>query len=260
MSNPGARNPKRDDMDLDQDEIDIEIRSSVEVRIRILILAAVLRRLVLEEASRGGDSEPIGEAFDERAWLREQGLSGNLTPGEEALLDNPLGSVAPEVIIESSWQGEAVVALSWAIHALDMPPIGTFFDPGPVIESVPRPWDDTQAWLRDPAFVSEQEAVREREVAEIWHWRITTEVLRRAASTADRQDYEDAVRTVAAEAAAAGLLPTLPEGDFTLDRRSIKALPANDLDELGALTSQRLRALNWLCGFGASWDDVPLHV
>ena len=25
-------------------------------------------------------------------------------------------------------------------------------------------------------------------------------------------------------------------------------------------TGQRLRALNWLCGFGSSWDDVPLDI
>src|SRR5918998_5963322 len=112
MSNAGARNPERDDGELDQYEIDIEIRSSVEVRTRILILAAVLRRLALEGAALEAGSEPIAEAFDEREWLREQGLSRNLTPGEAALLDSPLGSVAPESIIETSWQGEALVTLS----------------------------------------------------------------------------------------------------------------------------------------------------
>jgi hypothetical protein len=255
-----VRYPERDDWDSDQDEIDIEIRSSIEVRTRILILAAVLRRLALEGAPLEGDSEPIADAFDEREWLREQGLSQDLSPGEAGLLDIALGSVAPEAIIDTSWQGEALVTLSWAIRALDLPPIGTFFDPRPLIESVPRPWDDIQDWLGDPAIVTEQEAIREREIAEIWHWRATTEVLRRAGSTADHQDYEDAIRDVAVEVAAAGLVLALHEGDFTADCRSIKELSANDLDELVALTAQRLRALNWLCGFGTSWDDVPLYI
>jgi hypothetical protein len=29
---------------------------------------------------------------------------------------------------------------------------------------------------------------------------------------------------------------------------------------LVAITGQRLHALNWLCGFGSSWDDVPLDI
>ena len=258
MSDGGARNPESGDGNPDEDEIDVEIRSPVEVRTRILILASVLRRLTLEGAAREGDSDPTADAFDEREWLREQGLLQDLTPGEAALLDSPLGSVAPEAIIETSWQGEALVALGWAIGALDMPTAGTFFDLRPVIESVPGPWDDIEDWLGDPAIVSEQEAVREREVAEIWHWRVTTEVLRRGGSAADSQDYDDAIQEVASEASALGLVPALHEGDFALGVRRIKDLSASDLDELVALTAQRVRALNWVCGFGTSWDDVPI--
>jgi hypothetical protein len=262
MSDAGVKNPAPDNVnpDPDEDEIDVELRSSVEVRTRVLILAAVLRRLALEGVAREGDSESLADAFDEREWLREQCLLQDLTPREAALLDSPLGSVAPEAILETSWQGEALVALGWAIRAHDMPPTGTFFNLRSVIESVPRPWDDIQHWLGDPAIVSEEEAVREREVAEIWHWRVTAEGLRRGSSTADRQDYDDAIRDVAVEASAAGLVPALHEGDFTLGGRSIKELSANHLDELVALTTQRVRALNWLCGFGASWDDVPIDV
>ena len=260
MYDAGVRNPEPDDGNPDEDEIDVEIRSSIEVRTRILVLAAVLRRLALEDAAREGESEPTADAFDDREWLRAQGLLRDLTPSEAALLDSPLGSVAPDVIVETSWQGEALATLCWAIRALDLPPVGNFFDPRPVIESVPRPWDDIRPWIDDTVMVSEQEAVREREVAEIWHWRATTEVLRRLGSTADNQDYEDAIRDVAAEALGAGLLPALHQGDFPVNSRSIKDLSANDLDELVALTGQHLRALNWLCGFGAAWDDVPLDV
>ena len=77
-------------------------------------------------------------------------------------------------------------ALGWAIDALAMPPLDTVSDPRPVIEVVPRPWDETQGWLGDPAIVSELEAVREREVAEIWYWRLTSEVLRRTAAGAEQ--------------------------------------------------------------------------
>ena len=251
---------EQDQVSGDQDEIDIQLRSPEEVRTRVLILATVLRRVALEDAAADDGGDLSAEAFDEREWLREHGLAGELTAEEAAVLDSPLGSVASEAISEASWWGEALVPLGWAIGALVMPPVATVSDPRPVIDIVPRPWDEIQDWLGDPAIVSEPEAVREREVAEIWYWRLTTEVLRRAASAADTQDYDRAIRDVAAEALEAGLLPALREGDFPVHGRSIRDLSENDVDELLAVTGQRLRALNWLCGLGDSWDDVPFDV
>ena len=124
--------------------------------------------------------------------------------------------------MEASWQGEALVALAWAIGAVDMPPIDATSDPRRIMELVPRPWDAIKAWMSDPAIVSESDAVRERELAEIWHWRATTELLRREASPADRRDYEAAIREVAAEALSAGIAPALRDGDFPVRGRSIK--------------------------------------
>src|SRR5215212_1867919 len=115
MSDPQSSKPDRDDTEGDQDEIDVELRSPVEIRTRILILASGLRRLVLEDAAGVADSDASADAFDEREWLREQGLAGELTTGEAALLDSPLGSVASEAISEASWQGETIVVLGWAI-------------------------------------------------------------------------------------------------------------------------------------------------
>jgi hypothetical protein len=79
-------------------------------------------------------------------------------------------------------------------------------------------------------------------------------------SAADRRDYEAAIADVVAEAGTAGYLPPLLDRDFSVRGRSIKEISDSDVDELIAITAQRLRALNWLCGFGTSWDDVPLDI
>jgi len=252
--------PERDGVLGDDEEIDIELRTPAEARARILILAAVLRRLALEDALPDPAGELLGDAFDERAWLQDQGLAGDLTPRESALLDRPVGSSAQEEIAEASWQGEALTALAWAVGVGDMPPVDATSDPRPVMDLVPRPWDSIQRWMSDPAIVSESDAVRERELAEIWHWRATTELLLREASAADRREYESAIREVAAEALDAGIVPALRDGDFLARGHSMNDLAQGDVDELVAVTGQRLRALNWLCGFGDAWDDVPLDV
>jgi hypothetical protein len=245
---------------VDLDEIDVELRPPEEVLARILILSTILRRLALENAALDGEGDPIADAFDEREWLRDQDLASQLTASETALFDSPVGSIASEVITEVSWQGEALVALAWAIGALNMPPVDTTSDPRPIMDLVPRPWDSIKPWMSDPAFVSESDAVRQRELAEIWHWRATTELLRRKASLADRRDYEAAIEEVAAEARTAGLVSALRDGDFPVRGRSVKEISDTEVDELVAVSGQRLRALNWLCGFGKSWDDVPLDV
>jgi len=260
MSDARPRSVEQDEVCEDEDEIDVQLRSPVEVRTRILILAAVLRRLALESPSVDDGGDLSAEAFDEREWLREKDLVSELTPGEAALLDSQPRSVAPEAVSEASWEVESLVALGWAVGTLPLPPVGTRSDPRPIMEVVPRPWDETRDWLRDPEIVSELEAVREREVTEIWYWRLTIEVLRRTASLAVSGDYEEAIRDVADEALDAGLLPTLRAGDFTVRGKRVKDLSQSDVDELIAVTGQRLRALNWLCGFGNSWDDVPLDI
>ena len=245
---------------MDLEEIDVELRTPEEVRARILILSSILRRLALEDIPPGGEGDSLGDAFDEREWLLDQDLAGQLTAGEAAFLDSRPGSIAPEVTTEVSWQGEALIALAWAISVSDMPKVGETSDPRTIMDLVPRPWDTTKAWMNDPAFVSESDAVRQRELAEIWHWRATTELLRREASRADRRDYEAAIAEVAAEAFTAGYVPALQDGDLPVRGRSIKEISDTEVDEQVALTGQRLRALNWLCGFGRSWDDVPLDV
>jgi hypothetical protein len=243
-----------------QDEIDVELRTPVEVRARVLVLAALLRRLALENAPTDDVGDQLGDAFDEREWLRDQGLAGQLTTREEALLSSPPGALAPGVIVEASWQGEALIALAWAIRELDLPPVVTATDPRPIMDVVPRPWDAVHGWLNGGVMVTEAEAARYRELAEIWHWRAMTELLRREASPAEREDYEAAIREVAAEARVEGIVPALRDGDFNVGDRSVRELGDAEVDDLVAITGQRLRALNWLCGFGSSWDDVPFDV
>jgi hypothetical protein len=250
----------RSEVRVEPDEIDVELRPPQEVRARILILASMLRRIALENAPSAGEGDPIAEAFDEREWLRDQGLTSQLTAPEAALLASPLGSIGPDVSKDVSWQGEALVALAWAIRVLDMPAIDATPDLRQVMDLVPRPWDSITPWMSDPAFVAEWDAVRERERAEIWHWRATTELLRREVAEANRRDYEAAIAEVAAEAGTAGYLPALLDRDFPVRGRSIKEISDSDVDELIAVSGQRLRALNWLCGFGITWNDVPLDV
>src|SRR5829696_925359 len=141
--------------------MDVDLRTPVEIRARILIVSAIFRRLALENAPLDEEEDPLADAFDEREWLREQGLARQLTARETALLDSPLGSIAPELTIEASWQGEALSALAWAVDAMPMPSGHESAHPRPIMVRVPRPWDAIRAWVSQAAIGSPFAALHE---------------------------------------------------------------------------------------------------
>ena len=156
------------------------LRSPVEVRTRILILAAVLRRLALETATPDG-----GVICLLKRSMSGSGCESKIWPGNSRREKRRCSTVRPAPIApggqrEVSWQGEAL-SRAWlgsrrVVYAADSTHSRTWA----------QSWTSclvhgmrTAAWISDPAIVSESEAVRERELAEIWYWRATTEVLRR---------------------------------------------------------------------------------
>ena len=54
-----------------------------------------------------------------------------------------------------------------------------------------------------------------------------------------------------------GLLPRPLRGDFPAYDTVYRDLPADVRAEAESIAWERHRALNWLCGLGSSWDDVP---
>jgi hypothetical protein len=245
---------------VDEDEIEITLRQPAEVAARAIVLASLLRRLALEDVSASDADHARNEAFDLREWLREQGLTAALTPEETVPFDLQVGQLAASARTETSWQAEGLAVLIWALGAGPTPIPGTTAELDRALTNVPAPWDAVRPWIELARLLPESEIAREREVAELWHWRANVEALRRQASTADRRDFEDAIRDVAAEAARAGLLHSTLDGDFALDRSPVRSVSAARLDELLVIATERLRAFNWLAGFGPSWDAVPLEV
>lgn len=242
------------------DEIDIHLRDPAHIAARAIVVATVLRRLALEQLDKGDENEATAEAFDLREWLREQRLTDEMTSHEQSLMSRPRGGLADTERLEETWQGEGLLVLVWALGRGELPPPGAPATVGSVLAAIPAAWDETNAWIAGAALRPESVIATERERAELWHWRADIESAWREASPQDRRDYDLAIRDVSAEAAAAGLLSDRAADDFAVGGHSVRSLSPDELDDLIAFSTERLRALNWLCGFGASWDDVPLDV
>ena len=57
---------------------------------------------------------------------------------------------------------------------------------------------------------------------------------------------------------AAGVLPSPMRGDFLAYGKVYRHLSPEQHAEAHSIAVERHHALNWLCGAGETWDDVPL--
>jgi hypothetical protein len=246
---------------MSDEEIDIILRPDAQVAARCIILASMLHRIAIEEFAGEAEGDLAAEAFDLRAWLHTEGIWDTLTPRETAFLSAAVGTIAPADLVAASWQGAALDALAWALRLLPNLDSAELGDTRQLIEEIPRPWQKTGQWITSRELRPEPEIARQREIAEIWEWRVATEIPRRQATGRELAAIEEAIASTTREGEAAGLLAPGMSGGFRLSGNdSITRVGGDELDRLAAITTERLLALNWLCGFGDNWDAVPLDV
>ena len=241
--------------DQDSDEyVDINLRSPSDVAARAIVLATVTRRGIIEVVPND-DEAPEATRFDLAAWLRIH-LDAALEFAEAALLDVPTGSLSEAQLATCLDAGGALVALNWclSVDSSALPEPNAPANLEPLLQALPQPWQDPKSFLFSAVLRAEEEIALERERAEIWWWRasIFPEDLRDI-------DTRTAIEAVAIEAAATNLISTI-NADLALAGRAFakhdEATRANVL----SIATVRLRALNWVCGFGTTWADVPLDI
>lgn len=242
------------------DELDIELRSPADVSARCIILASLIRRLSIESlANEQRDDELAGEAFDLPAWLQSENLWDRVGETEAAFLEQPLGSLSDDQLATIAWQAEGLASLGWSLGLAELPPIGELSHVETVLKVTPSPWGKTSPWIGNAVLQPEADIARERDLAELIEWRVSVESPFRAASGQVRAEYSEAIADVASEAKDAGLAD-VSEDDLVFAGTPLVTLNDDGLERLIALAEERLRALNWVCGFGDSWDSVPLDI
>jgi hypothetical protein len=173
-------------------------------------------------------------------------LAGEL---EAALARLPEGAKEPE-IVEAIWAGEALGTLLWAFEAVELPPYDRPFESERVLG----------ASLDEAALRPADEIERARETARLWHWRARTALLQereRVELPDGWVSFDQLVAATAMRGHDLGLLPRPLRGDFPAYATDYRKLQGDRRAEVHQIAWERHRALNWLCGRGSSWDDVP---
>ena len=153
-------------------------------------------------------------------------------------------------LVDAIWSGEALGTLLWALQLAELPPYDRPFDSTAVAST-----DFEQAALRDG-----EEIALERESARLWHWRARTARLQEhEVELPDRYaSLDQLVAATAMRGYEQGLLPPPMRGDFRAYGKVYRHLPPAQQSEALSIALERHHALNWLCGAGRGWDDVPL--
>lgn len=154
-------------------------------------------------------------------------------------------------VVDAVWRGEALGTLLWALQLTELPPYDRPFEPREVVAI-----ETDGAALRN-----EEELELERESARLWHWRARTTGVQAAGEVELPERYATFDQLIAATAMRGyeqGVLPPPMRGDFRAYGKVYRHLAPEQHAEAHSLAVERHHALNWICGEGKDWDDVPL--
>lgn len=232
------------------DELDIQPWPVLELIGRAVALTSVAKRGMLEVDDESDVFSRETDRFELSTWARTE-LSNWITDAELETLNLPIGNLNEAQLLLAEEALYAAGAVTWALRTvaaerLPFPDSDDFN--AAVIAWAPAPWDRVRNLQKQVRLRSDEELATERERMELWHWRSNTEI------TADELDE------VVAEVAEAKLIPVW-DGDFAVDARvPYGSLPEDVRDDISWISEQRLKALNWVCGFGDSWETAPLEL
>jgi uncharacterized protein DUF4272 len=156
-----------------------------------------------------------------------------------------------QAVVDAIWRGEALGTLLWALQLMELPAYDQPFDAEQVAAASLE-----AAELRDA-----EEIELERDSARLWHWRARTTGLQAAGALELPERYATFDQLIAATAMRGyeqGVLPAPMRGDFRAYGKVYRHLAPEQHAEAHSIALERHHALNWLCGEGESWDDVPL--
>lgn len=242
---------------LADDELEIDLRPVAEIARRLLILAAVAEQFSLTDHEGQAPDDRASSAFDLREWLRHEEIWPDLTQDEVLLLagNSPVDEEPDQFSVQETL--EALGALAWTLRLVDELEADLPASVDALIPSLPHPWDATATWIRGLELRTLDEIADKREAVELWTWRVLSEDDLREAHGADREELLQIIREAEREGRAAGILP---RGGFRVQGREISTLNLTERNSLLATCLARLKALNWVCGYGDRWDDVPLDI
>lgn len=233
------------------DSIDIQPWPVIELIGRGVTLATVARRGLLEVDDERDVFDLETDRFDLSTWARTE-LQNWITDNELRILNTTVGELSEEDLSTCDDSLVGATAIAWAIRAVDaahLPLPDQVSLNEQTLAWAPEPWEKVRSRQSRARIRPDEDLAAERERWEIWYWRAT-----------EGDDDTAALAEVVAEVRETELLP-IAEDDLATDNGTpYSRLDEDEQDDVAWIAELRLRALNWVCGFGESWEAAPLYL
>lgn len=224
--------------------------SAARIGGRLVALVGVAARASAEFG--GGDRhETLG---DITGWVRAAGIGDGIEGIEEAILSSVPGAIDDADLALGTWQIEGAVVLAWVLGLLDeLPPHDEAMDPALLSTMLGFPdAEQTRAILRSAGRRRPEQVDDEADRHYSIYWR-----LQEFAATGETLDLEKFIHGRPSGPLHFERVP-LVDGDMAVGGRPIALADPELHDIVRSITTERLRALEWLTRGGpyAAVDDT----
>jgi uncharacterized protein DUF4272 len=193
--------------------------------------------------------------------LRESGLWKDMDRTERDFMEADSTKVTEQAIIDAAWLAEPVVCLLWALgYVSELSPYDHQVDPE-LTNKLPK--EPTQVLVTTAKLRPTDSIRRQRDLAELWHWRSRTRQLlesgRMPSLPSGGMTIDTVIQMASVKAAEDGAFPAPIGDDFPAFGKAYRELTPEEFSIATSIARERHRAFNWLCGRapGNRWADTP---
>jgi len=210
--------------------------------------------------------EAVGRRDEYWSRLAAIGLGDELSPRESLFARSTMVDMSAQQHVDASWRIESVQVLMWALGQLaELPPYDQPADPEILTKLPPI---EPPKFIKTAKLRPDSEIARQRDRAELWHWRSRTRQLQESGDRLDTSgqmqkiginSFDDIVRMTARLAHEDRTLTSIIDEDFVIFGKPYRDASPEEWAEAGSIAAERHFALNWLCGYAPknAWDDTP---
>lgn len=163
--------------------------------------------------------------------------------------------------VDASWLAESIMCLLWALGCREqIPPYDQEVDP---TSNQFQKGDKARDLISKATLRHKAEIDRQRDLAELWHWRCRTHMLLATKKIPDAlpngTPMTEIIRMTAEKAAEEGIVDRTIDGDFPVFGKAYREVSEEQFSILTSIAMERHKAFNWLCGYapGNRWSETP---
>lgn len=185
--------------------------------------------------------------------IQEIGLWDEMEEAERRFMEMSVLEISEDQLVDASWLSESAACLLWALEYIpELPPYDTRVEA-----------ESMKVNVRKKPVLRQLDAIkRQRDIAELWHWRARTRQLKEMGKPdviASGMTIDRVLQLASEKAAGDGIFPAPIDNDFPAFNKAYRDLSGEEYSLANSIALERHRAFNWLCGLAPEncWSKTP---